>query len=483
VAAVVLLLAAGGLGDRLGDARGGGTGVSDGAVAVPDDDVLAELADRGDPPAPDAPPAGPPVTDPACTRGADLACFRWAHEGPPGGFEQVTVTGDTVLAYAGDAQVLTARDLEAGTVRWSTAVTDGDHLGAPLLVTADLVLLREDRDLVARGLGTGEQRWRTPELGALALTDVTLHDGTLVVAGQDRRAASNQTAAATAVGLDPRTGAVRWRERGLHTVLAAGGSAVVTTGEGHLRAFDPDGTLRWEQRHAVERGRGGAAWADGQVVSLHDGRTGVSLLRLRDGAPLGIDGAVVASDDEVTLLALRATEDGDGPRRGQAHTYVLVDADGERWRTPGGAGSGCLHRVRFAPSTVELTTCAGERVGLDREDGSPAEVGPGGTAAVTRQGASLVRTGPFDLVQRARRTSAQEREVLVLDADSGREVALLPAHAAPVDLEERADDEPVVLVAGRWVVALPAEGDRPRGSVPPDHGPGPFAPSTAVSPR
>jgi hypothetical protein len=483
VAAVALLLAGGGVVDRLGDARDGGTGVSDGAVAVPDDGVLAELADRADPPVTDGPPAEPPVTDPACTGGDDLTCFRWAHEGPPGGFEQVTVIGDTVLAHAGATQLLTARDLEEGSVRWSAPIPDGDHLAAPLLVADDLVLLREDRDLVARDLGTGEERWRTPDLGALTLTAVALHDGTLVVAGEDRRAASIQAATAAAAGLDPRTGEVRWREGGLHVALAAGGNAVVTTGEGHLRAFDPDGTLRWEQRHAVERGRGAAAWADGQVVSLHDGRTGVSLLRLRDGVPLGVDGNVVASDDEVTLLALRPTADEDGPRRGQAITFVLVDVAGERWRTTGGTGSGCLHRVRFAPSVVELTTCAGERVGLDRDDGSPVAVAPGGTAAVTRQGASLVRTGPFDLVQRTRRSFAQNQEVLVLDADSGREVALLPPHAAPVDLEERDDDEPVVLVAGRWVVALPAEGDRPRGSPPPDHSPGPFAPSTAVSPR
>jgi outer membrane protein assembly factor BamB len=403
-------------------------------------------------------------TEPACARGGTDDCFLWMLENGDG-FDVVTRAGDLLLTSESGSEVLEARDLRDGTVRWSaaTAIRLRSDVGGwidSLLAVDDLLLTSEGRELVARDLATGRERWRADGLGTLQPYQAVVVDGLLVLAGDDRRADSIQAATSVATGLDLETGQVRWREGALSVSLAAGGVTVLTTGEGRLRSHDPDGTLRWEAAEPVESRLGASVWAGGQVVTVHDGAGGAQLLRLSDGEPLGAGGSPVAHDDTATFVELYGDAD-DETGQGGILAYALFDAEGELWRTEAAGWAECFQAVRLHPEVIRITTCEGERVDLRREDGS---VVVGAGADVRPQPPSTfhtMRIGAYDLVYRHPRFAADDGadELLVLDAATGREVALLPPETWPVWTEDGWDGASQVLVlhGPDRVVVLPAE--------------------------
>jgi outer membrane protein assembly factor BamB len=451
------IVAGGGLVDRAAAERS--TSVRDVAVAGPDASLRAEFDRRP------APPPPPPRTEPACVRGGTDDCFLWTHEAEEGTFDLVTRAGDLVLTSEAGSEVLEARDLRDGQVRWSAPVATrlrsdvGGWMDA-LLGVEDLLLTSEGRELVARELATGRERWRVEDLGALQPYQGVVRDGLLVLAGDDRRAESIQAATSVAAGLDLETGEVRWREGALSVSLAADGVTVLTTGEGRLRAHDPDGTLRWEAAEPVESRLGASVWADGHVVTVHDGTGGAQLLRLTDGEPLGVGGSPVAHDDDATFVELYGGADEEVGAGGSAVVaYALFDADGEVWRTEDVDWADCFQDVRLRPAVVRITTCDGDRIDLRRDDGTVVVTEAGDRPGQLPSIFHTLRVGAYDLVYRHPRFAAEGTgdELVVHDAASGREVALLPPETWPLWTAEGWDGEQVVVLqATDRVVVLPS---------------------------
>jgi hypothetical protein len=448
------VVAGGGLVDRAATERS--TSVRDVVVAAPDASVVAEL-DRRPAPSP------PPRTEPTCARGGTDDCFLWTLEAERDAFDIVTRAGDLVLTSEANSEVLEARDLRDGRVRWSAPVasrlrSDPGGWMDSLLGVEELLLTSEGRELVARELATGRERWRVGELGALQPYQAVVRDGFLVLAGDDRRAESIQAATSVAAGLDLETGEVRWREGALSVSLAAEGVTVLTTGEGQLRAHDADGTLRWEAAEPVESRLGASVWADGHVVTVHDGTGGARMLRLSDGAPLGVAGSPVVHDETATFVELYG---GTGEEVGEGGIvgYALFDAEGEVWRTGDLGWADCFQDVRLHPKVVRITTCDGQRVDLSREDGTELGREVDDEARQRRTIFHTMRVGAYDLVYRHPRFDADDAgdELVVLDAASGREVAFLPPETWPLWTPEGWEgDQIVVLQATDRVVALPA---------------------------
>lgn len=431
-AAVVLTLAVtgGGIVDRVASDRS--AAVRNVAVAAPSEEVVEQLADRPPPP----PPEPPRRTEAACTRGGTDDCFLW--------------TAPIQRAYA----------------------SGGHHL-----VVAGVVLSSEGPDLVARDLATGEERWRTQAIGALTPYQAEVAaDGVFVVSGDDRRAEDIHAATAVVAGVDAATGEVLWRDGALRASMAPDGTTLLTTGEGHLRALEPDGSERWRLDGRIEPRLGESAWLDGHIVTVYEGPERFEQLRLTDGAPLGAATSLITWDAEATFVEIeRTSEAGEaGEAGGDSRTVAdlgLVGTDGLRWQVDGSTVSSCLDGVLLSPTVIELRTCAGERIDLSRADGAAttlppddiadADAGFGGSAGTPW----LEQVGSYELLRRDGTGTHHGEDVLVTSSTTGAEVAVLPPETWIVSFRTPDEDVAgvVILATPDRLIALPPEERRWNG--------------------
>jgi hypothetical protein len=193
----------------------------------------------------------------------------------------------------------------------------------------------------------------------------------------------------------------------------------------------------------------------GHVVSIHDGESHAELHRLSDGAPLGFDGFPMVDDHDHTLVELH---------EGPAKQFALFDELGEVWRTEGPGLMGCVSGASLEAESVEISTCGGGRLSLDRSDGTElARTPPPTTRADAYGGRRFGRVGPYELTNGD--PTAQAAAVVVTDLRDGSEVARLPADSHPV-WQDRSWSERdlgggvVVLQSRGWLSALPVRGDR-----------------------
>lgn len=239
--------------------------------------------------------------------------------------------------------------------------------------------------------------------------------------------------------------------------LAAGGVTVVTAYGGHVQAYEPTGELRWQVDAPFDTG-GGEAWAVGHAVSIqHDGH-GRHLYRLHDGAPLGYEGSVIVADEVHTFADVF-----DGRSR-----FVLLDERGEVWRVDDVDRGRCISGASLEATTVEISTCGGGRVTLDRADGRlVARLPPPTTRADAFGGRRFGQIGPYELSNAD--PEAQAAAVVVTDRRTGEEIARLPAATHPVwrDLWWQDADLGglVVFQSRQWLTALPLP-ERPWSGAP-----------------
>lgn len=178
------------------------------------------------------------------------------------------VRDNTIYGGSVDRKVY-AVDVQSGDVRWSTRLS-GMVVGGVLLAgdTVYAATSRPEGRVYALRRSSGKQIWRTSAnpIGA----PLALVDGVLVA----------QTQRGDALGLDPRTGVIRWRRRvGVARVAAmpagAGGLLIATT-DSLLRLASTDGKIT---HRAVSPGAIVSAWVpfagglvagttDSQVVSI-----------------------------------------------------------------------------------------------------------------------------------------------------------------------------------------------------------------------
>jgi outer membrane protein assembly factor BamB len=449
----VAVSAGGGIVDRAGDRP---AAVQDVAVTAPDVDALDALE-------PEAPPREPTLQRPTCARTGDQSCFLWTAETGRGRFDAVAVGDGLLVSEDALGGALVARDVHDGTVVWAADLPRGFSEDT-LRVVGDVLVHASGGELVVRELVTGVERWRTGELGRLAPYDVHLSPDVLVAVGESHRATSEGGGPpnAVAAGFDPASGEVLWRREGRNATLAAGGVTVLTTEAGELRAHEPTGERRWQLGQRLDlrpAGRPGAdqgasVWASGHVVSIHDGDAHSELHRLADGAPLGFDGFPMVDDDEHTLVELH---------EGRVKQFALFDELGEVWRTEGPGLVGCASGASLEADTVEISTCGGGRLSLDRSDGTElARTPPPTTRADAYGGRRFGRVGPFELTNGD--PTAQAAAVVVTDLRDGSEVARMPSDSHPVWRERVWSDRDlggVVVIRSRgWLSALALRGDR-----------------------
>lgn len=454
-ATLLAVVAGGGLVDRRAT---GSTAVQDLAVAPPDPSALQRVDRR-------APPEPPSVTAPTCRQERGDGCFLWVAEAAGHGFDTATASDGLILTGNSFGGRLHARDVTDGRVVWSVVLDVGPG-GGTLLTAGDLLLHAEAGGLTGRELATGRQRWQTDRLGYVVLHDVHLGDGVLVVAGSDPRASGETDGppVSVAAGLDPATGELRWREGADDVSLGAGGTAVLVDGT-ELRAHGPDGTTRWHHEEIVPRD--GGAWASGHAVHLYDAHGRSQLHRLRDGEPLGIDGHVIASDEDHSFVELTIS-DVEGRYVGQG-IHALLDADGVVWDTTGSGWSGCTNGVELTETTVDVTTCAGERVVLDLADGTllRGETPEDRARTAGDRGADGL---PY-AVDHELNPDGTAGDVVIYDLAEGTELARLPPDSEQVvDGERWWDLDLGGVVAWRsrgWLVALPVPPARPVPPGPP----------------
>ena len=294
----------------------------------------------------------------------------WQSLPPVGEARTGVLAGDTVLIVTrdgrGEAGVVAALDGDAGRARWTApAATD-----AEIHASGDLAIVVGPDHLLRLDLRTGEERWRWP---------TSAPGGPALVPGSI--AAPVVASGSELVSLDASSGSVRWsasvpRLRG--AALAGPGRLVAVAGDGRMVGLDAlTGSVDWDVR---------LAFNDRSAVRIH-------------GAP-GL--ALVAIDSPGT--------------RGGARTSRLVAIDpatGEvRWVH--------LYLSRTDRQGVQLTPTAALLVGTT----SP------GTVAALDLDSGLVRwqrdlgDDPAHARVVGRRVvAASGRDVVLLTADEGREVA------------------------------------------------------------
>jgi outer membrane protein assembly factor BamB len=446
------LLTGDGLVDRMAT---GPDAVQDPTVTPPDAAVLDELE-------PQQPPPVPLVEAPTCTRTVASACFLWAAETSDEGLAAVAIAEEMIVIADASTGSVQARDLDDGAVAWS--VDDGSgFVGGKLVVAADLLLHATPQGLVARELTTGVERWRSDsdEL-ARFVADSAQHSGDVLIAlGEFRERATGEAVGvgrAVAAGIDPATGSLLWTRDGRSVTGAAGGATVLTTEEGRLHVYGPDGELRWQNDEQLSRPRGASAWASGHVVVRFSGEQRSQLYAVGDGAPLEFDGHVVGFDDDHSLVELH----GDG-----SDTFALLDAGGEVWRAVLPGASDCVDSADLRPRVVDVTFCDGDAVTLDRADGSLLErtEGPRTERVLVTSDGSADRIGPYEF-RPVRDAEGRLSGAAVSDVRTGVDVALVPPDTWPVwdEVRSSADLGGVLVLQGRgWLVALdlPARADEP----------------------
>lgn len=132
-----------------------------------------------------------------------------------------------------------ATDARSGRLRWSRPAV------AVLAADPDLTVLRTPRAVIAVGTSTGEMRWRRASSDPVEThgrSTAALTGGVVAVLRSGR-----------VVGLDRRSGRVRWQGPDASSVLAAGRTVVATT-EGGVMGLDArTGATRWVRPPSRER--------------------------------------------------------------------------------------------------------------------------------------------------------------------------------------------------------------------------------------
>lgn len=397
--------------------------VADDDVTAPDDDVLDRLEPA------DEPPQGP-VDEPTCAEGPPQGCFLWAvevgHTTVPYGF---AVRSDHhLVGLAPDDGTIWARDLRDGEVVWSFpgATTSEDEV---LVLTGDLVLHRADGALVARHVTTGEERWRNPELGDVALRGVRqLGEDDLLVTGDHGDASADAVLphGPVLLGLDPATGDLRWHHGGREAVVTIEGIGLVLDDD-HLTAYEPNGELRWAvDVPASSDSSSTSLLSGGHVAVVDQDEEPMRLHRLVDGERLGFAGAPLAVDTEHTLVAEVEVAGGGGwSMTGQ---LVLLDRQGEVWRSTLEDIAGCPISARLETAAVVVTACASDEHVLDRADGTVRSVTTLEGPIRRRVSAFGDALGPYDIAP----TVGDDPELVLVDRASGEEVARLASESWPV---------------------------------------------------
>lgn len=233
-----------------------------------------------------------------------------------------------LVVFGHDGRAFVALDARAQTAWQLPTAQDAD---APPVVGADGALYLASDALVAVDR-RGAVRWRRPlgahAFGAPALTA----DGAVVC--------TDLSGALT--WIDARDGAVRQRVATPAPIYGGAlvlddGAAVVAGDDGHLRAYAPDGTLRWD--HASD----GAARGLGARVTPALRRDGVIVAGAEDGGIYGVraaDGARAFKLATGFPVRSSACVDRDDVAYvgGEDDAVHAVAADGhERWRVSLGA--------------------------------------------------------------------------------------------------------------------------------------------------
>jgi outer membrane protein assembly factor BamB len=414
------------------------TSVRDDAVVAPEETTLPDTRR----------PSSVPVSQvdgPTCGDGTE-DCFLWV-AGLDDATSDVVVGGRWVVEQAGET--IAARRRHDGAVAWRLRVRDA--VAGTLVVTEDLLLHRVGDALVGRTLVGGGARWRVA-LGDVAAVEV--HDGgeALVVVAElpPTSDSGDPGLRGVAAGIDARTGAVRWREEGRRAALAADGVAIVTAEDGHVVAIEPDGRVRWRVDAGLERARDGHALAFGHAVYVFPGGGHAPGLRaLASGDPLEVTGGGVVSDDRHTLLVRSV---------GDMIEHVLVDEDGEIWRSQSLSFTGCYGAARLEPDVVVIETCDGARLALDRADGSEVSRTPAPTARpyAPEDGFAVGWIGPYQL--RDTDPLGDVGDLLVVDTRDDADLARFPPGTRPVTADARdrpvVHDGVVVFRGSDWLAAL-----------------------------
>ena len=226
------------------------------------------------------------------------------------------VTVDGELAFVGgNGGVVTAVDLTAGTVEWTTT------LDAPLLTSiasADgqvFVSLQGDGDsspvVVSLDSASGEERWRHEPTAASAVVSAASSDGERVFA------IFTGMAETSVVAIDPADGSELWSARVnaafdvITPPLVTSAAVMVVDPVGHVRAFDPvSGDRRWDfALNSTTIGSVPAVVGDFLLAPTFDGELGAIATETgelvwrspADGSP--IRALAVAGD---RLIAVRA---------------------------------------------------------------------------------------------------------------------------------------------------------------------------------
>ncbi len=163
--------------------------------------------------------------------------WRWGEGGVQGG---VALVGTTVVAGTLDGRVV-GLDAASGAVLWERAAAEGVQIhAAPLAVQADVVVADDAGGVVRLGAATGEERWRVA-VGAPVYAAPALAGGAVYVS----------TTRGSVTRLDGATGAVAWANQEpvplrATTVAASPTGLAVGYSDGTTRGLDPaTGAERW----------------------------------------------------------------------------------------------------------------------------------------------------------------------------------------------------------------------------------------------
>jgi outer membrane protein assembly factor BamB len=436
-------------------------------LAAPGD--AAVLAPRHEP----APGRDPVVAQAATPRCLVDACLSWIRPVPGAAAVALTDTSVLVTSTSDEGRSLVASlALDDGTTRWTTS------LGAPTprratsgpAAGSQSVLLRTAAGTVAAvDRATGARRFEVEE-GAAGLPVAVLDADQRIVGVFDAGGGVVEV-----VGFDVATGTPRWRAEGASAVLSS--TSVLLTTDDDLRALSPvDGVERWRRPLPTpsERASSSAPPATapaagltaetrppttslpavvGGVVVVGDGLGVTSVVRIEDGAVLGV------VEHDVTPLGppvdgLLLLSDGS--------VLVGVDGTGHLWRTATPEGVCCGGHVVDARA-VTVTLTRGRLLTVDRTSGTRVEVVAAPTSAHPGSAASssiagwasggfargAIRLDPLPAPTDAGGAFGSAASVAVIDVRTGTALAVVPASAVVTPLGGGR-----VLVAARGYLAV-----------------------------
>jgi outer membrane protein assembly factor BamB len=261
---------------------------------------------------------------------------------------RVVVAGGTIYAAGLDRKVY-AVDLESGQTRWSSRL--GGLIAGGVLVSGDTVYAGSSRPegrVYALDAARGKRLWRTAT-GAVG-APLALVNGVLVA----------ETQRGEVVGLDPRTGSIRWRRRlgvaRIPAVSADSGTLVVATVDSLFRLSVADGKI---VRRAASPGTVVSPWiehrgalvagtTDSLVVAIGPADLHPRWRAVLDAPVLG---SPAASGDTLYAASRRGTlyrivADAAGDER------VAADSGGVQRTSADSAGLGIAADSSILPSTA-----------------------------------------------------------------------------------------------------------------------------------